>query len=166
MTKSHIKFIHLVVHFWLTIYNIIHSFIDTIPGSQGTILYGAKILVTLLDISANSGHGKVIYKNDPLIIDSIGTEMTAVRHGNGRDWWILIQRRNTNCFFRVLIDRAGPHLMADLTCVGTVMHQGQIGAASFSPGGSKYCYLESSTGITLYDFDRCMGVLDNPKYLV
>jgi hypothetical protein len=146
-------------------YYIIHSFYDTVPGSQATNFYGARILVTLLDMSANSGHGKVIYKNSPLIVDSIGTEIAAVRHGNGRDWWILIQRRNTNCFFRILVDSNGPQLMQDLTCLGTVMDIGQIGAACFSPDGSKYVYLGGYTGINIYDFDRCLGTLSNPQYM-
>lgn len=83
-------------------YYLIHSYDDSIPGSQGEDIYCSKTLTTYLDMSANNGNGNVIYKNRAIIEGDLGEQLAAVRHGNGKYWWILVQQRNTNCFYRVL----------------------------------------------------------------
>jgi hypothetical protein len=142
-------------------YYLIHSFEDSLPGTNGAGIYGAKILVTLVDMSANGGLGQVIFKNQVLVSDSLGDEIQATRHGNGVDWWLLIQKRNSNCFYRILIDSLGCQVMADLACLGAVTPFGDLGAMCFSPDGSKFVHVSTSSGINIYDFDRCTGTLSN-----
>lgn len=139
-------------------YYLFHSFVDT-GTDQG--LYWSKILNTLVDMSANGGLGQVIYKNQPLVIDTLGYALQAVRHGNGRDWWLLVQKENTNCYYRILLDSAGPHVQPDLNCLGDSMPNGNLSRACFSPDGSKYVYLGAYSGLSIYDFDRCTGNLSN-----
>ena len=139
-------------------YYLIHSLIDSISGSNGTDFGCLKILATYLDMSANGGHGQVIYKNQPVLTGYFSIDLTAVKHGNGRDWWILVQNRNTNCFSKILLDSIGLHVV-DSTCLGTSMAEGEVGACCFSPDGSKFIYLCSTTGLNIYDFDRCTGTL-------
>ena len=144
-------------------YYLISSFLDTLPNSNESNLYCSKILVALADMSLNNGLGKVVYKNQIIIEDSIAEEIQCVRHGNGRDWWILVQKQNSNCFYRVLVDTGGFKVMSDLACLGSSMPMSQIGAACFSPDGTKYVYLGAWSGLNIYDFDRCTGLLNNPR---
>src|ERR1043165_686017 len=144
---------------------LFHSFVDSLSNHPGWVNY-SKLLVTLVDMSANSGHGKVLYKNRPIIEgDSLAGEVMATKHANGRDWWILIQKRNTNCYYRILLDNTGPHLLPNMTCAGEVMNWGEIAATCFSPDGSKYVCLCTNEGLDIYDFDRCEGTLANSIYL-
>ena len=146
-------------------YYLFYSFLDTLPGSNTNLVYWDKILVTLIDMSGNGGLGSVVYKNLPIIVDTLAGEIQAVRHGNGRDWWILSQKRNSNCYYRMLLDSLGPHLMPDLSCLGTITQWDDVGATCFSPDGSKYVYLAGYTGLSIYDFDRCSGVPSNARNL-
>ena len=140
---------------------LVHSLIDSIPGSGGTSGYYSKIQSTYLDMT---GTGRVIYKNQPLLTGSFGGDLTAVRHGNGRDWWMLIQKRNSNCFYYLLLDSTGFHV-EDSTCLGGNTIQGEISTSCFSPDGSRFAYLTSSHGLTVYNFERCTGRLSNAHYL-
>jgi len=58
-----------------------------------------KILCSEVDMIANNGAGKVIQKNQLLRGPVIrGGAFTAVRHGNGRDWWIIIPQEYVNLY--------------------------------------------------------------------
>jgi len=141
-------------------YILIHSLDDSIGPIP--LINGRELLNTLLDMSANGGLGQVIYKNQVVIDDLISDEFAMVRHGNGRDWWALVQKRTTNCYYRVLIDGNGVHKLADSTCGGTTLPVGDYGIACFSPDGSKYVYMSDHGGLNIFDFDRCSGELSNP----
>ena len=146
-------------------YYLVSSYVDTMRGTNASSLYCAKILVALIDMSLNGGLGQVISKNQTIIQDNIGEEIQGVRHGDGRDWWILIQKRNSNCFYRILLDTSGIHVLPELTCEGDTITYGQVSAGCFTPDGTKYAYIGTSSGLNIYDFDRCTGLLGNPRHL-
>ena len=53
--------------------------------------------VSIVDMSANNGHGRVISKNVPILRDtSLGMYAKACRHANGRDWWVIRLSKNLN----------------------------------------------------------------------
>ncbi|MBL0309721.1 MAG: T9SS type A sorting domain-containing protein [Bacteroidetes bacterium] len=143
-------------------YFLLHSFVDS---NVNKAPFGARLLLTYLDMDENVGHGKVINKNQTILKDSIGTALSATKHGNGRDWWILVQKQLSNCYYRILIDSSGPHVLPDLTCGAATVPLFDAAAACFSPDGSKYVYLNVKGGISLFDFDRCSGTLSNAKYM-
>ncbi len=146
-------------------YYLLSSFIDIVPNSNQSEAYYPKMLSALIDMSANGGLGQVLYKNQPLITDNLGAAIQCVKHGNGRDWWILVQKRNTNCFYWMLLDTAGFHVMPDLTCTGDTIYYDQSDASCFSPDGTKFAYLGAISGLNIYDFDRCTGLLSDPRNL-
>lgn len=145
-----------------TQYFILHSYMDTFWTGQ---LYAHKLYLTVLDMQENAGHGKVVSKNQSLIEDTLGWEVNAMRHANGRDWWMLVQQRNTNCYYRVLVDESGPHALPGYTCTGNVISYGRVASTCFSPDGSKFIYLSIYGGVNIYDFDRCSGTLSNTLYV-
>lgn len=139
-------------------YYVLHSWIDSFQNN----FFCKKVLLSLLDMSENVGHGKVVFKNQTVIDGLLGWELAATRHGNGRDWWLLVQKHNTNCYYRVLIDSNGVHALPSLTCGGSSPSLNDHGASCFSPDGSKYVYLSYFTGLNIFNFDRCTGELSNP----
>ena len=122
----------------------------------------------VVDLNANNGSGKVIQKNIPLIenneISWVG--MTAVRHANGYDWWLLKQGFDTNKVYTFLVTK-------DTVVLDTIQYfsepsfglQCGFGQNCFSTDGSKYAVAMGGHGRNLFlaDFDRCYGILSNPK---
>jgi hypothetical protein len=53
-------------------------------------VYGLKYCV--IDMKANGGLGEVIQKNIQLQSLPMVDCLTAVKHGNGRDWWLIFRR--------------------------------------------------------------------------
>lgn len=51
---------------------------------------------SLIDMNANGGHGSIVQKNIQLLNSDAVDCLTAIRHGNGRDFWILY--RNWDSF--------------------------------------------------------------------
>lgn len=121
----------------------------------------------------NETIGKVSSKNISIISnDTLKTgKLTACKHANGRDWWILIGRYDSNEFYTILVTPEGPSIQGIQT-IGAATPNG-LGQAVFSPDGSKYIVWNavdlSFDGlghfVDIYDFDRCTGELSNPKKL-
>lgn len=62
---------------------------DEISPSQ---FRGSGLNYSIIDISKNDGLGEVIEKNLNLIdLKSNHGSLQAIRHANGRDWWILVR---------------------------------------------------------------------------
>ena len=137
---------------------------DTIALSGlNEVLYYSKI-----DLSANGGMGKVTEKNIPIIQDSIEySRMTACRHANGRDWWIVVPRHNDNSYYKILVDPSGVSVVDIVDTDSTFWLYGSA-LSCFSPDGSLYIRSfgdSSNSFIAIYDFDRCTGNLSYRKLI-
>ncbi|MCB0544589.1 MAG: PKD domain-containing protein [Saprospiraceae bacterium] len=145
------------------LYYLIHemrTFAPT-PYSYDQIYY---CLYTIVDMSQNGGLGKVIEKNRVLVKDTLCYgKLTATRHANGRDWWILVPKFDRSSFFRYLLTPSGIDTFPPQTLGEDLISN--AGQAVFSPDGSKYVRLNSpgiiGNYMDIYDFDRCEGLLSN-----
>jgi hypothetical protein len=115
-----------------------------------------------IDVSQNGGLGSVVQKNIQLQTFKCTDGLTAVKHGNGRDWWILFRRWDINNseFYKYLVTPNG---------ISNVMIQNEGSSTlngftnlNFSPNGTKMVMINLAGLMELYDFDRCTGVLSNP----
>lgn len=118
-----------------------------------------------IDMSVNQGKGKVT-KKEELILNGCFQEPSANRHANGRDWWILLPDNQQGRFFRWLLTPTGlqgpwEQIIDNPTVKGSFY----FGWSEFSPNGERYMINSAVTGIALYDFDRCTGLLSNPLFL-
>lgn len=130
------------------VYDLFYTYFDTITP--------ARILMARVDMNAHNGRGAVV-KKDKVVFDHIqDASITAVRHGNGRDWWLCANRLGTNCHDLLLYD--GSDTLKDLP-----IHAGQPtyygGANRFSPDGTQYVMFRDSGLVSLFYFDRCTGQL-------
>ncbi|MBK7938046.1 MAG: PKD domain-containing protein [Lewinellaceae bacterium] len=123
------------------------------------------VLYTLIDMNANGGLGKVTEKNVLLEYGRLSLTFQAVRHGNGRDWWIVIPEEGKDIYHFYLLDPGGIHGPFTQQ-VDTSWIPGQYYnlMCAFSPDGSKFVRLggDKPSAFRLYDFDRCTGTLSNP----
>ncbi|MEZ4911287.1 MAG: PKD domain-containing protein [Saprospiraceae bacterium] len=89
----------------------------------------------------------------------------AVKHANGRDWWVIIADIKNIDYYVYLLNPNGIDLIHTLV-IGN-LHKGiSVGMTYFSLNGEKMVnidalYWENSTLVSLFDFDRCTGILSN-----
>lgn len=135
-----------------------------VPG-WGTL--NRHLSFAVIDRAANNGLGKVVAREQSILEDTISKgQVTACRHANGRDWWIMTAEHDANRFYRTLIDPQGIHVAGQQTVSDTIF-QG-LGQSCFSPDGryfAAYNAISSVHGshLNVFDFDRCSGTLSNQR---
>jgi len=101
----------------------------------------------------------VIEKNIEIIndtVESIG--ISACKHANGRDWWVMIKNQFTTKS-HLLLFTPDTLLFNMIETPGSALYDD--GACKvFSPNGSYYAtYASHAGGVRIYQFDRCAGSL-------
>ena len=83
-------------------YYIFHQGVTAASGIAG---FGDKLYYTLVDMNANGGLGRVETKNQILLeSDSMCVgQLEVVKHGNGRDWWLIQPMSLTNGYHVFLV---------------------------------------------------------------
>ena len=122
------------------------------------MVYGP-LYLTEIDMAANGGKGAVIVKN-AVIADGDLEPFAIVRHGNGRDWWVVMPEYGTNRYQIRLISPQGLST-ASVQSIDPVIGCRRVGSSTFSPDGSKYARTNSCQALVM-DFDRCAGVFSKP----
>ncbi|MFM2386610.1 MAG: hypothetical protein RL660_1367 [Bacteroidota bacterium] len=126
-----------------------------------------EIRYTIVDMNANNSKGAIAAKNKlfhkrgkyPWLTSSCNS---AVRHGNGRDWWYIkpsSQNREYKYKFLVTADSiayVGEQYIAHDILVNDIAFEG-ASQSTFSQDGTLYAECSFGTKITLYNFDRCTG---------
>lgn len=121
------------------------------------LTYGP-LYYSVLDMNLNNGQGAVISKNN-ILIDGDLEPFTAVRHGNGRDWWIIIPTYHSNTYHRFCLTPSGVKTKAPVV-FGTAGYCEKTGISTFSPDGSRYARTQNCLTL-VFDFDRCNGTFSN-----
>jgi Secretion system C-terminal sorting domain len=138
-------------------YYLFHMAEDTLNGARpGTLYY------SIIDIEGNSDSGAVVSKNVPYY-KGIFREggLTACKHGNGRDWWVIVGDEH-NTYYKFLLT---PYGISDtlIQTIGPTYYNGiDIAYSKFSQDGSKYVTSCDQGPILVMDFDRCSGEFSNP----
>jgi len=104
-------------------------------------------------------------KNQQVIDDTLAQMLLAVKHGNGRDWWIIVPRDYGNKYFSLLLDPNGISGPYDQAIGENWSYKDWSGQASFSPDGSWYARANPHNELHLFRFDRCTGLLSQPRKL-
>ena len=122
---------------------------------------------SIIDMSYNGGQGKVVQKNAQLQTYKAWDAMAAVRHANGRDWWLITKDYNNslgNKTFHVnLITPFG--IQDSVQSIGGIEYGG-LGNMSFSKDGNKFLFASRRGLIEVMDFDRCTGQFSNPMVIL
>ena len=129
---------------------------------------------SILDMSMDNGDGALVTKNSSLW-PSCTERLTAARHQNGVDVWIITNDRNSNIFRTWLLTCNGLNLTPVVSAVGTVLDQHNYvntGVIKVSPDGKQLCQTHFpifdetviiSNFIQLFDFDNATGVISNAR---
>jgi hypothetical protein len=122
---------------------------------------------SIINMNIAQGRGAVTQKNIPILIDTVMIgNLTACRHANGRDWWMLINKSPTTIWYRLLISPRGIEVVGSQD-IGFESGLIRFGAqAVFSPDGKLFASINPNYNSPTYDyltevynFNRCTGML-------
>ena len=144
------------------IYHLFHT--RTYATIQPLVAFRDVLFRTKIDMSLNSGNGKVVFKNQLLVQDTLHPDgLHAVRHANGRDWWVATAKTHSNKYYLLLLT---PDVITiKEQNVGETTSEEGGGEIVFSPDGRKMARFNSRDDLRVFDFDRCTGELSNPIYI-
>jgi hypothetical protein len=131
------------------------------PIVKETSIFAKNLLVTQINLDPLVD--SVVFKNQVVVQDSIdGVGLHAVRHANGRDWWLICAKELSNRYYITLItpDSISTHYQ-DIGIPATYETAGEL---VFSPDGSRLARFDTRDDLRLFDFDRCNGLLSNPQH--
>ena len=146
---------------------LFHMFLDFV---NGTIPMSPRYSV--IDMDANNGQGKVTEKNVELLSANAALnfiQATAVRHANGRDWWIMVPNHMGPQYYRFLLTPDGVEGPWEQEIgfreATTDFFANGFGQRVFSPDGSQFADYDYDNFTQVFDFDRCTGLLSNARLL-
>jgi gliding motility-associated-like protein len=119
----------------------------------------------IVDMNLNGGLGDVVQKN--ALLFAPGTEkLTAVRHANGTDVWLMTKSLHSNIFNAYKIDCNGVDVNPVISTSGNIItsydNYDDGGLLKFSPDGSKLCQTFGSKSMfQLSQFNNNTGVVAN-----
>jgi hypothetical protein len=113
-------------------------------------------------MDVNKGEGEVIEKNSVVLEDTLESGIVATRHANGRDWWIIAQKENSNYYYILLLSNKGTKIINKQKAWN--VEKTGLRDCSFSPDGTHFVTYnlityENPNPIDLFNFDRCTGEL-------
>jgi hypothetical protein len=153
-------------------YYIIHKTVDWVQFPTRKTITALGLKSTYVDMNANNGNGKVVYKNKWVFQDTMmWGYLHAVKHSNGRDWWLVDLKKtipdgsksNTHYIFK--LDNTGFSKVRSQN-FGQLFNEGSssAGSSKFSPDGTRWVYHCVFDGFWMLDFDREKGEFSNYKY--
>jgi hypothetical protein len=112
----------------------------------------------IVNMKLHGGLGDVIVKNDTLLNDTCAERIAAVKHTNGKDVWVAIQKLFTNHIYCYLITATGIQAPV-ISSIGLADMHG-VCYSQFSASGKKLAVTNNQSQI--FDFDAATGILSNP----
>ena len=133
----------------------------------GNNLLPLEFRLSKIYMSLQGGAGAMTVKKQVVINDTLTYRtLNAVKHGNGRDWWVVIGENESRKFYSVLVTPTGIDTIIKSGNVVSIRNGLIRGQSNFSPDGNFFAYTSSDLGqpvaknkVILYDFDRCNGTL-------
>lgn len=143
--------------------NIYYVFtLDDLGGSNG-------LSYSEVDMNLDGGLGSITSNKNIFLQSALSEKLTAIRHGNGTDYWVLVHGNNSKDFLAFKITENGVQVSPIKSTVGSIHPNlfGTIGYMKFSPNGEKVACAVGGTGnfVEVLDFDDLTGKLSNAMRL-
>lgn len=121
---------------------------------------------TIIDINGNNGLGEVKKKNQVILPEGYDyTAPVAVKHGNGRDWWIITGIVSEPVLYTFLLDPDGVHGPYETIMPYEFPGEAFQSVNAMAPDGRTYVHCDGLQGLYIYDFDRCSGTFGDLRVL-
>lgn len=131
---------------------VIHkSLNDTVPSHD--------VFYSVVDMKENNGLGKVVTTSQSMARRMSGSNITACKHANGKDWWIVGRMTNSNKYVKWLFNSNGNLSVVDTQSVGSIYSNPDFLVQNiFSERGDVFV-TGGQYQTAIMQFDRCSGVL-------
>ncbi|MBK7966249.1 MAG: T9SS type A sorting domain-containing protein [Bacteroidetes bacterium] len=124
-----------------------------------------------IDMNLDVGLGGVLSKNNILINDSLSWGITACKHANGRDWWIIAAKDSSDKIYKLLYTDNGI-VSIDSQSLNFYPHAYKnIPQLCFNNEGNLLAFnvydnpVDRNSFVILCDFDRCTGNFSNTRVI-
>ncbi len=120
------------------------------------------LFYSIVDVNYNNGQGRVLQRNVQLNTDSICDGLTATRHGNGRDWWVVVRPWRGTPTKEIYTYQISPLGVTanPVQLIGPNVSQGFY-RLKFNNDGTHLYNVNFTGSIERYNFNRCTGVFSN-----
>ncbi len=138
--------------------NRYYVFCSSSNFSPGTLTYSE------VDMTLNAPWGNVIAGVKNIVIQTnISEKLTAVRHCNGIDVWVVIHDYTNSDYKSFLVTAAGVNTTPVVSSAGAPAAGNVVGCIKTSPNGQKIAYCASNGPFALHvaDFNNSTGVVSN-----
>jgi len=127
------------------------------------------IFESIIDITLDGGLGGVISKNNIVFSDTMNWGFGACKHANGRDWWIVASKHDSNKMFKLLYTPNGIENIS-FQQLNVPVAWYNVTHLDFSTDGSKFAYyvydsISVNSSLLLFNFDRCTGQFSNDQII-
>lgn len=129
----------------------------------------------LIDMALNGGYGDIVEGNkNVLLLNQTAEKLSAVRHANGIDYWVITHGWNNNRFHSFQVGNqlpvAGSSVTSDIgathTSGGNPVVWNSKGYMKVSPKGDKLASVIHEAGIVeIFDFNNQTGAISNHRVL-
>ena len=141
-----------------------YSVLYSISGTHPNTFYQANQFLEARIHRTNNSEFELLYKDVPFgpQVNWFNYTISAVKHANGRDWWIVYFEENSPNYYISVLSPDGIHFDHKGTIDATI--KAGYGQTVFSPHGNYLASLNEVSFtegqiITLCNFDRCSGDL-------
>ena len=126
---------------------------------------GLGLFYSIIDLHLNGGLGSVIQKNVLLNSSIPNGVIKTIKHGNGRDWWLIYRTFDVpdNNYVIYMITPYGIS-QPQVQYIGSNL-TAETGDIDLTPDGNKLLIVNWHGLIQLMDFDRCTGTFSNPEII-
>ncbi|MGC4038693.1 MAG: gliding motility-associated C-terminal domain-containing protein [Chitinophagaceae bacterium] len=118
---------------------------------------------SVVDLSLNNGLG-IIYVKNQLLMTPCSEKVTAVRHCNKKDYWVITHQYGTDAYYAYLATETGVNPTPVISHSGPVIpvaYATMAGQLKSSPDGKLLAAAHPNVGIELSDFDNQTGIVSN-----
>lgn len=138
-------------------------YIFTVSEEEAII---SQLRYSVVNMNLHNGRGNITAKNI-LVTSPVTEKLTAVKHSNNNDVWVMAHGEGNNSFIAYLVTSAGIIFNPVISNVGmTISNFDTRGYMKFSPDGSKIAFAAvQSNCVALFDFNPTTGIVSNEKIL-
>jgi PKD repeat protein len=128
-----------------------------LQGDNPDFLQPNELWMHRIDMKAG---GEMMYQDSAILKDvRLSSQMQGVRHGNGRDWWVVVSDYFMDGFYVFLITPEG--VRVEYQVMPNEMTRFGGGQVAYSHGliatHSAFNFTETGGRLGIYEFDRCTG---------
>lgn len=142
-----------------------YIFTSEVQGSSGE-----GIRFHCVDMGLNGGLGDVLYKDSIAFDGPVTEKLTAVRHSNGTDLWVIAHGYGNNEFYAFLVTAAGVSTVPVVSAIGKIHGDPStvdaLGELKASPQGDRIAVVTTfHPDVEVLDFDQSTGVVSGLRTL-